>query len=80
MSFCQTDFLFYQRYFLATQIIDKDHCQTGCSNITWDIGHGKMPFLHDLEGMVPLRVDVLEPLAEHHNRQLKVLLITFMPS
>ena len=52
MTFCHTDFLFYQRYFLATKIVDKDQCQSGCSNITWDIGHGKMPFLQDFEGMV----------------------------
>ena len=51
MTFCQKDFFFYNTYFLATKIVDKSRCQTGCSNLTWDIGYGRMPFLKDFEGM-----------------------------
>ena len=52
MTFCHKDFIFHQEFFLATKIIDKEQCENGCSNITWDVGDAKMPFLEDLEGMV----------------------------
>ena len=52
MTFCHKDFLFHQEFFLAIKIIDKEQCENGCSNITWDVGNAKMPFLEDLEGMV----------------------------
>ena len=51
MTFCQKDFFFYNTYFLATKIVDKGQCESGCSNLTWDIGYGRMPFLKDFEGM-----------------------------
>ena len=50
MTFCHKDFLFHQEFFLATKIIDKEQCENGCFNITWDVGNAKMPFLEDLEG------------------------------
>ena len=62
MTFCLTDFLFYQKYFLATKIIDKYQCQSGCYNITWDIGHGQMPFLQDFEGMFFLQSAFISPI------------------
>ena len=48
--FCKKDFLFFKKYFLAIKITDKTKCEIGCSDITWDIGIGRMPFLKDFEG------------------------------
>ena len=48
--FCKKDFLFFKKYFLAIKIRDKTKCEIGCSDITWDIGIGRMPFLKDFEG------------------------------
>ena len=49
--FCSKDFLFFKKYFLAIKITDKKKCEIGCSEITWDIGFGRMPFLKDFEGL-----------------------------